>query len=78
MPKRPVLALLFLLLSVSTLPAQPAPKDGANLPATDLKRVRVGDPASDFTLENVDGKQISLSDFRGKKNVVLAFYRGRW
>lgn len=78
MSSRVVLVLAFVLLSVSTLPAQLGPKDGANLPPTDLKRVRVGDPAPDFTLENVDGKKISLSDFRDKKSVVLAFYRGRW
>ena len=29
-------------------------------------------------LEEVDGKAISLSDFRGKKSVVLVFYRGYW
>ena len=30
------------------------------------------------TLQDLKGKKIALSDFRGKKNVVLAFYRGRW
>ena len=55
-----------------------SPKDGANLSATDLKRVKVGESAPDFTLEDADGKKISLSDFRGKKNVVLVFYRGHW
>lgn len=78
MPKRLVLGLLFVLLPLSPLHAQLGPKDSANLSATDLNRVKIGDPAPGFTLENVDGKKISLSDFRGKKNVVLAFYRGRW
>ena len=78
MPKRLAFGLLFLLLSVSTLHAQLGPEDGANLPATDLKRVKVGESAPDFTLEDADGKKISLSDFRAKKNVVLVFYRGRW
>jgi cytochrome oxidase Cu insertion factor (SCO1/SenC/PrrC family) len=58
--------------------AQLGPKDGANLPATDLDRIKVGQPAPDFALENIDGKQVSLSDFRGKKSVVLVFYRGQW
>jgi peroxiredoxin Q/BCP len=48
------------------------------LSPTDLERVKAGDQAPDFTLENMDGKRISLSDFRGKKNVVLVFYRGHW
>jgi cytochrome oxidase Cu insertion factor (SCO1/SenC/PrrC family) len=58
--------------------AQLGPKDGTNLAATDLDRVKVGQPAPDFTLENMDGRRVSLSDFRGKKSVVLVFYRGYW
>jgi cytochrome oxidase Cu insertion factor (SCO1/SenC/PrrC family) len=54
------------------------PKDGRNLSPTDLDRVRVGDPAPDFTLESETGDPITLSDFRGRTNVVLVFYRGRW
>ena len=33
-----------------------------------------GDKAPDFTLPDQTGKQVKLSDFLGKKNVVLAFY----
>ena len=40
-------------------------------PTTNLK---VGDMAPDFTLTDTTGKPVKLSDFRGKKNVVLAFY----
>jgi cytochrome oxidase Cu insertion factor (SCO1/SenC/PrrC family) len=36
--------------------------------------VKVGDTAPDFTLRDQNGKQVKLSDFRGKENVVLAFY----
>jgi peroxiredoxin len=36
--------------------------------------LKVGDRAPDFTLTDTDGRQVRLSDFRGKKNVVLAFY----
>jgi len=38
---------------------------------------KVGDVAPDFTLKYFDGndeKEVKLSDYRGKKNVVLAFY----
>jgi len=38
---------------------------------------KVGDAAPDFTLKYFDGsnlKDVKLSDYRGKKNVVLAFY----
>ena len=36
--------------------------------------VKVGDMAPDFTLMDTRGKPVSLHDFRGKKNVALAFY----
>ncbi len=40
-------------------------------------KLKVGDTAPDFKLQYFDGKDlkdVSLSDYRGKKNVVLAFY----
>jgi peroxiredoxin len=33
-----------------------------------------GHPAPDFTLLSNEWKEVRLSDFRGKKNVVLVFY----
>ena len=33
-----------------------------------------GAEAPDFTLKDQNGQPVTLSDFRGKKNVVLAFY----
>jgi peroxiredoxin len=40
---------------------------GRNLPG-------VGEPAPDFTLPSTTGDEISLSEFRGKKHVLLEFY----
>ena len=60
------------------LAADLGPKDGRNLPAADLNRVRVGQQAPDFTLEAAGGRPITLSDYRGRKRVVLVFYRGQW
>jgi peroxiredoxin len=37
-------------------------------------QLKVGDMAPDFTLPATNGKQVKLSDFRGKKTVVLAFF----
>ena len=36
--------------------------------------LKVGDVAPEFTLPAQDGKKIKLSEYRGKKNVMLAFY----
>jgi cytochrome oxidase Cu insertion factor (SCO1/SenC/PrrC family) len=36
--------------------------------------LKVGDVAPDFTLPDNNNKPVKLSDFRGKKNVVLAFF----
>jgi cytochrome oxidase Cu insertion factor (SCO1/SenC/PrrC family) len=36
--------------------------------------LKVGDAAPDFELPDQAGKTVRLSDFKGKKNVVLAFY----
>ena len=43
----------------------------AQAPATGLK---VGDPAPDFKLQGTDGKTYQLSDFKGKKAVVIAWF----
>ncbi len=40
----------------------------------DVMALKVGDKAPDFTLTSTTGEKISLSQFRGKKPVVLFFY----
>jgi mycoredoxin-dependent peroxiredoxin len=40
--------------------------------------ISVGSPAPDFTLKDQSQKEIKLSDFRGKKNVVIVFYPLDW
>ena len=46
----------------------------AQAPAPATPKLKVGEMAPDFTLPATDGKTYKLSDFRGQKNVVLAFY----
>jgi peroxiredoxin Q/BCP len=36
--------------------------------------LKVGDKAPDFTLPDQNGHPVHLADFKGKKNVILAFY----
>ena len=54
------------------------PVDGHDLPGTDLERVQAGDMAPDFSATSLAGPVVTLSSFRGEKNVVLFFYRGHW
>lgn len=60
------IAVVCILLALSAF-AQTNPTP----PTTHLK---VGMPAPDFTLIDTNRQQVKLSDFKGKKNVVLAFY----
>jgi len=46
-------------------------QDGVASKALELK---VGDMAPDFELMGSDGKTYTLSQFKGKKHVVLAFF----
>ena len=39
---------------------------------------KVGQPAPDFTLNSHLDTQVTLSDFRGRKNVVIAFFPLAW
>ena len=78
------LCVIFLFAAASIAAAQPTPTPSPSpkpaappVPHTTLK---VGQPAPDFTLPSTisgpDGRKVryKLSDFKGKKNVVLAFY----
>ena len=57
---------------------QLGPVDGFDLPPTEISRVAVGTEAPDFSLTAMNNEVMTLSDFRGEKNVVLVFYRGHW
>ena len=62
--------MVFLLASVAAF-AQEKKKEAEPL------KIKVGDVAPDFTLVEYDGqkvKPVSLHDFKGKKNVALAFF----
>ncbi len=65
--------LLIPLLLLALAPAQAQMMSAAPAPM----KLKVGDTAPDFTLKYFDGtrlKDISLRDFRGKKDVVVAFF----
>jgi peroxiredoxin len=39
-----------------------------------MPEIKVGDMAPDFELEDQNGRKVRLSQYRGKKNVLLAFF----
>jgi peroxiredoxin (alkyl hydroperoxide reductase subunit C) len=47
-------------------------------PTDSVLKVKVGDRAPDFTLPAVRGGEVTLSHYRGKKNVVLSFVPAAW
>ncbi|MBX9603826.1 MAG: redoxin domain-containing protein [Bryobacteraceae bacterium] len=46
----------------------------AQQPAPPKTHLKVGDTAPDFTLPATIGNQFKLADYKGKKNVVVAFF----
>lgn len=67
---------------VALLAPGPAPARQAPPPASPPPAVKVGEAAPDFTLPYLvtkaeggfDTRQVALSSFKGKQNVVLAFF----
>ena len=77
------LSIVFLFAAASIAAAQtptPSPSPAAQRPPVPHTTLKVGQAAPDFTLPSTivgaDGRGVryKLSDFKGKKNVVLAFY----
>jgi peroxiredoxin (alkyl hydroperoxide reductase subunit C) len=78
-----VFILVVLLLQGPVFGLSDAFKDNiynpGNLKPTDsVLKVNVGDPAPDFTLPAVSGENVTLSQFKGKKNVVISFVPAAW
>lgn len=54
--------------------AQPA----APKPTASQTSLKPGDVAPDFTLKDLSGHEVKLSQFRGKNNVVISFVPAAW
>ena len=64
--------LIFAAFVSAQAPKQQPPAGPINSTST----LKVGDMAPDFTLPSTIGGKVTLSEYRGKKNVVLAFFPG--
>ena len=67
-----------LLAQESGIPQDRIFEVGTLKPLDSTLKVKVGDPAPDFSLPTIDGRTITLAEFRGKKNVVLSFVPAAW
>ena len=51
---------------------------GTLKPTDSVAKLKIGDVAPDFTLPAVEGGKISLSQYKGKKNVAISFVPAAW
>jgi AhpC/TSA family protein len=75
MKKVGIVAELVVLLFLAAMPPFVRPSYAADQPPP--PKLKVGDVAPDFKMQYFTGddlKDVKLSDYHGKKNVVLAFY----
>ncbi|MFW5735694.1 MAG: peroxiredoxin [Oceanidesulfovibrio sp.] len=75
-----ILVFGFILAAVPTLAANatspnamPTYQTGGEPPTDSETTLSVGDMAPDFTLPSIQGEDVTLSDYRGEKNVVISF-----
>ncbi len=68
--------LVFAAAALCFAPAHAAEPAGAG--GKRAAPMKTGEVAIDFTLKDQDGKSHALSAERGKRPVVLIFYRGHW
>jgi peroxiredoxin len=47
-------------------------------PVDSVLKVKVGETAPDFMLPSITGQKVTLSQYRGRKNVVLSFVPAAW
>ena len=78
-----LLSISIALMSTTALARSEAFKNnifnpGHLKPVDSTLKVKIGELAPDFTLPSLTGKQLTLSQFQGKKNVVLSFVPAAW
>jgi peroxiredoxin (alkyl hydroperoxide reductase subunit C) len=85
--KMPAIFWAVLMILTLTVPMASAQSGSFNInvypveklkPQDSVLKVKVGDRAPDFTLPAVEGGKVVLSQFAGKKNVVISFVPAAW
>jgi cytochrome oxidase Cu insertion factor (SCO1/SenC/PrrC family) len=71
-------AITLLILSFSCATKLNSPLSRADELKPRNSPLQVGEIAPDFTLENQNNGQVTLSSARGSRPTVLVFYRGNW
>jgi peroxiredoxin (alkyl hydroperoxide reductase subunit C) len=73
-----VFAFIPMVYAISEAFKQNIYQVGTLKPVDSVLKVKVGDRAPDFTLPSISEEKVSLSQYRGKKNVVLSFVPAAW
>jgi peroxiredoxin (alkyl hydroperoxide reductase subunit C) len=73
-----VLFLVSMAYGVSEIFKDYIYQPGILKPIDSKPKLKVGDRAPDFTLPSISGEKVSLSQYRGKKNVVISFVPAAW
>jgi len=77
------MGLLAILMTTAAFGASAAFKEniynpGQLKPIDSELKVKIGEQAPDFTLPSVSGEKVTLSQYRGQKNVVISFVPAAW
>ena len=73
-----VFAFVSMVYAISDAFKQNIYKVGTLKPVDSVLKVKAGDRAPDFSLPSISEEKVSLSQYRGKKNVVLSFVPAAW
>jgi hypothetical protein len=69
---------LFILTGKINMSSRLGPKNSVSLLEEGLMALEVGQIAPDFCLDSHNGQSVRLSEYRGWRNVVLAFFPLAW
>lgn len=73
-----VLFLVSMAYGVSEMFKDYIYQPGTLKPIDSKPKLKVGNKAPDFTLPSISGEKVSLSQYRGKNNVVISFVPAAW